>query len=291
MKFRSTIFSLIMVALVGCNEGKYPGFKEAGPGVWFKLHALGEGTTTPMTGDSALMRMRIALPGEPPGSLYSSERYYLVDRARTFDAAMLTRMNAGDSVSIKVLAGAFPWRQWIGDDMSAPADTTTLNVEMSLLDIMDVLEQNAARRYVALASTDSAEQALLLAHKDSTEWTRWGTSLLFYRINDQGTDTLAINTGDLVTVRLEGRFMDGHVFDEGAAQAPMTFVLGDPDQVIKGVEVAVHLLHRGGKGEFIIPSVLAFGPEGSSSGIVPAWTSVRYTVEVVEVVGKGTPAQ
>lgn len=283
MKLRSALCTLGAIALVGCGEGKYPGFKEAAPGVWFKLHALGDGTTTPMTGDSALIRMRIALPGQPPGSLYSSERYYLVDRARVFDAAMLTRMNEGDSVSIKVVTSAFPWKQWIGGVVTAPADTTALSVEMSLLDIMDMLEQKAAKRYVASAGTDSTEQALLLAYTDSTAWTRWGTSLLFYKINDQGTDTAAIHTGDLVTIRLLGRFMDGHVFDEGAAQAPMTFVLGDPGQVIEGVEVAVHLLHRGAKGEFIIPSSMAFGRNGSSSGIVPAWTPVRYAVEVVEV--------
>lgn len=283
MKLCSALCTLCAIALVGCGEGKYPGFKEAAPGVWFKLHALGDGTTAPMTGDSALMRMRIALPGQPPGSLYSSERYYLVDRTRAFDAAMLTRMNEGDSVSINVLAGAFPWRQWIGSIVTAPADTTVLSVEMSLLDIVDMIEQKAAKRYVASVGSDSAEQAVLLAYTDSATWSRWGTSLLFYRMNDQGTDTAAIKTGDLVTIRLLGRFMDGHVFDEGAAQAPMTFILGDPDQVIEGVEVAVHLLHRGAKGEFIIPSSMAFGENGSSSGIVPGWTPVHYTVEVVEV--------
>lgn len=291
MKVRSGFWLVVVAALIGCGEGRYPGFKEAAPGVWFKLHALGDGTAVPMTGDSVLMRLRIALPGQPAGSLYSSEQYYLVDRARTFDAAMLTRMNEGDSVSVKVLASAFPWKEWIGGVMAPPPDTTTLDLEMGLLDIMDMLEQRSKRRYIATAGTDSAEHALLTAYSDSTAWTRWGTSLLFYRINEQGTDTTTIRSGDLVTIRLRGRFLDGHLFDEGAATAPMTFVLGDPDQVIEGVEVAVHLLHRGAKGEFIIPSSMAFGPDGSTGGIVPAWTPVCYSVEVVEVVGKAGAAQ
>ncbi|QQR86398.1 MAG: FKBP-type peptidyl-prolyl cis-trans isomerase [Flavobacteriales bacterium] len=291
MRCRPVLVLSAIVALIGCGDGKYPGFKQAAPGIWFKLHALGDGTAAPITGDSALMRLRISLPGQPPGSLYSSERYFLVDRARGFDGAMLTRMNEGDSVSVKVLAGAFPWKQWIGSVVPAPTDSTTLEVEMSLLDIMDMFEQRSTGRYVAMAGTDSTEQALLLAYSDSTDWVRWGSSLLFYRLNDPGYDSATIKTGDLVTIRLLGRFLDGHVFDEGAVQAPMTFVLGDPDQVIKGVEVAVHLLHLGSSGEFIIPSSMAFGPEGSSSGIVPAWTPVRYTVEVTEVVPKGAPAQ
>lgn len=291
MKVRSGFWLVVVAALIGCGEGRYPGFKEAAPGVWFKLHALGDGTAVPMTGDSVLMRLRIALPGQPAGSLYSSEQYYLVDRARMFDAAMLTRMNEGDSVSVKVLTSAFPWKEWIGGVMAPPPDSTMLDLEMSLSDIMDMVEQRSKIRYIAAAGTDSAEHALLTAYADSTAWTRWGTSLLFYRINEQGTDTATIHSGDLVTIRLLGRFLDGHVFDEGAAQAPMTFILGDPDQVIEGVEVAVHLLHRGAKGEFIIPSSMAFGRDGSSSGIIPAWTPVHYTVEVVEVVGKAGAAQ
>lgn len=291
MKLRPGLLLVVILATIGCGDGKYPGFKEAASGIWFKLHTLGEGTVAPITGDSVLMRMRIALAGQPPGSLYSSERYFLVDRARTFDAAMLTRMNEGDSVSIKVVTSAFPWRQWIGGIVQPPADTAMLCVEIGLLDIMDMVEQKAARHYVASAGTDSIEQAILLPYMDSASWTRWGSSMLFYRTNGPGADTMSIRTGDLVTVRLRGRFMDGHVFDEGAAHTPITFVLGDPDQVIKGVEVAVHLLHRGSSGEFIIPSSMAFGPDGSSSGIVPAWTPVRYTVEVVDVEPTGSTAQ
>lgn len=291
MKFRPALVLAVGLAIIGCGDGKYPGFKEAASGIWFKLHRLGDGTAAPITGDSVLMRMRISRPGQPPGSLYSSERYYLVDRARTFDAAMLTRMNEGDSVSIKLVTGAFPWRQWIGGVVQAPADTAMLCVEIGLLDIMDMVEQKAASRYVASAGTDSIEQAVLSTFIDSASWTRWGSSMLFYRTNGPGADTTSIRSGDLVTVRMRGRFMDGHVFDEGAAHTPITFVLGDPDQVIKGVEVAVHLLHRGGSGEFIIPSTMAFGPDGSSSGIVPPWKPVRYTVEVVDVAPKASAAQ
>lgn len=274
---------VLATALVACDPGPYPGFKEARTGIWFKLHVLGDGTVAPMTGDSALMRIRIAMHGQTPGSLFSSERYFEVDRAREFDAAVLERMNEGDSVTVMVNAGRFPWAQWIGATVPAPADTAILHVELALLGIMDALEIAADRALAHRAGTDSTERIQLGRYADSTGWTRWGTSDLFYAITAPGSDTSTIRTGQLVTVKLSGSFLDGRVFDQGSSDQPMTFVLGDPGQVIKGVETAVHLLHVGGKGSFIIPSAMAFGAEGSSSGIVPPWKPVQYTVEVVSV--------
>ena len=281
---RIALALLSALALMACDRGPYPGFKEAKDGIWFRLHVLGEGTAAPMTGDSALMRMRIAVNGQPPGSLFSSERYFEVDRARAFDAAVLIRMNEGDSVSVMVSARQFPWTQWIGTMVAAPADSAMLRVELKLLGIMEELEiQETLRARLHRPGTDSTERLLLARYADSTRWARWGTSDLLYSIVDQGFDTATIRTGQLVTVKLTGSFLDGRVFDEGSAQQPMTFVLGDPEQVIKGVETAVHLLHAGGKGLFVIPSGMAFGSKGSSSGIVPPWTPVRYAVEVVSV--------
>ncbi|MEO8066597.1 MAG: FKBP-type peptidyl-prolyl cis-trans isomerase [Flavobacteriales bacterium] len=289
---RILLVAVLVLALVACDRGPYPGFKEAKSGIWFRLHVLGEGTMAPMTGDSVLMRMRIALNGNDAGSLFSSERNFEVDRARPFDAAVLERMNEGDSVTVMVSAGQFPWAQWIGTTVAPPADTAMLKVEIALLGIMDALEiEEAKRALLHRAGTDSTERLQLSHFADSSGWMRWGTSDMFCSITQVGSDTAIIRTGQLVTVKMQGTFLDGRVFDQGSAVQPITFVLGDPGQVIKGVETAVHLLHAGGAGTFIIPSSMAFGPNGSSSGIVPPWTPVRYTVEVVSV-GVGTgPAQ
>ncbi|MFT3885524.1 MAG: FKBP-type peptidyl-prolyl cis-trans isomerase [Flavobacteriales bacterium] len=48
------------------------------------------------------------------------------------------------------------------------------------------------------------------------------------------------------------------------------------------MEVALHVLRFGGRGRFIVPAELAFGPKGSSSGIVPPWTPLLYDVEVLD---------
>ena len=93
-----------------------------------------------------------------------------------------------------------------------------------------------------------------------------------------------VRSGDLVTIGYTASTLtDPHPIDDTYQTGqPLSFRLGDPGQVIKGIEVAVHLLPKGGKGRFIIPSALAFGPAGSSSGIVPPWTPLLYRVEVLD---------
>jgi FKBP-type peptidyl-prolyl cis-trans isomerase len=43
------------------------------------------------------------------------------------------------------------------------------------------------------------------------------------------------------------------------------------------------MMRREEKSLFIIPSGLAFGQGGSSTGIVPAFTSVIFEVEIIDV--------
>jgi FKBP-type peptidyl-prolyl cis-trans isomerase len=47
--------------------------------------------------------------------------------------------------------------------------------------------------------------------------------------------------------------------------------------------MAAHLLHKGDRATFAITYPLAFGERGSSTGLVPPFTPVVYSVEVVEV--------
>ncbi|PJB13827.1 MAG: peptidylprolyl isomerase, partial [Flavobacteriales bacterium CG_4_9_14_3_um_filter_32_8] len=58
---------------------------------------------------------------------------------------------------------------------------------------------------------------------------------------------------------------------------------GSPDQVIKGLEIAINGMKKGEKSKIIIPSQLAFGEEGSSTQIVPPFTTVIYELEIVNV--------
>jgi len=59
--------------------------------------------------------------------------------------------------------------------------------------------------------------------------------------------------------------------------------VGDTAQVITGLEIGIKKMREGGKAKIIIPSQLAFGENGSSTGIVPPYTSVIYEVTMLKV--------
>lgn len=98
--------------------------------------------------------------------------------------------------------------------------------------------------------------------------------------------------GDEVEVNYTGRLLDGKMFDssieadakEGNVYNPqrpygsIKFILGQ-GQVIKGWDEAIGLLSKGGKAKIVIPSNLAYGPNGG--GPIPPFAPLVFDVELV----------
>jgi len=101
--------------------------------------------------------------------------------------------------------------------------------------------------------------------------------------------------GDTVFVNYVGSTLDGKVFDSsieaeakkagleqpGRTYEPIKIVLGQ-GQVIKGWDEGLLLLNEGAKATFIIPSELAYGPQGSPPAIMP-FSTLRFDLELVKV--------
>ena len=88
--------------------------------------------------------------------------------------------------------------------------------------------------------------------------------------------------GDTVTVNYVGTFLDGRVFDPGAA--PITFRIG-ASQVIPGFEQGMVGMRVGGKRRLTIPSNLAYGSPGAGNTIPPN-TPLRFEVTLLAIAGK-----
>lgn len=89
--------------------------------------------------------------------------------------------------------------------------------------------------------------------------------------------------GNVAYIHYRGFFLDGTEFDNTYLREPLEYRIGEKDQVIKGFELAIPKLNKGAKVKLIIPSYLAFGKNGSSSGIVPPNTTLIYEVELVKI--------
>ncbi|MCO6500713.1 MAG: FKBP-type peptidyl-prolyl cis-trans isomerase [Vicingus serpentipes] len=102
-----------------------------------------------------------------------------------------------------------------------------------------------------------------------------------YVIPQQKGEGKPIVSGSETRIKYKATFTNYLQFDDLKQSFKLTY--GTPDQVIKGLEIALKGMRKGEKAKIIIPSQLAFGEEGSSTGIVPPYTTVIYDLEIINV--------
>ncbi len=99
---------------------------------------------------------------------------------------------------------------------------------------------------------------------------------IFYIIDTPGTGGSPTVNND-VTVRYKGYYLDGVVFDQTTGAQTAKFKLG---ALIEGWQIAIPLLQKGGKGLFLIPSGLAYGPNPPFG--VRANAPMAFEIELVD---------
>jgi FKBP-type peptidyl-prolyl cis-trans isomerase len=129
------------------------------------------------------------------------------------------------------------------------------------------------------------ERIILEQYLDQEELPLEPESNGMYRIVLREGSDIPVEQGDTITINYEGRFLNGRFFDSTVKRnQPFQFVYGTEWQVIQGLEDALAMMTEGEKSLFILPSEIAFGKEGSSTGIIPPYTSLIFEVEVLRVI-------
>jgi FKBP-type peptidyl-prolyl cis-trans isomerase len=90
------------------------------------------------------------------------------------------------------------------------------------------------------------------------------------------------DVGDTVTVAYTGTLGDGHQFDKAAK---FSFVLG-AKEVIKGWDVGVVGMQKGGERTLVVPSVMGYGKRGCKPDIPP--NATLHFVIVMKHIEKAT---
>lgn len=87
--------------------------------------------------------------------------------------------------------------------------------------------------------------------------------------------------GKKVKVHYTGTLLDGQKFDSSVDRGqPFEFVLGQ-GQVIQGWEEGIAMMKKGGKARLVIPSSIAYGPDGRMPTIPPSATLI-FDVELID---------
>lgn len=289
MKFKFFIVSILTILIFNaCNLlNKHPGFKRISGDIYYKLIKIGEQENKAQIGDyitidikyktlkdsvffSGIRKLKVT---EPPfkGSI---ENCFLV-LAKDDHAEFII---SADEFFMQTLEASLPRFIEPGSKMK---------VDISMVDIQ-TKKQFEKEKEAFLNWIDdfgNYEKTLLkqFIEEEKIDVPATKTGMYFITMV-KGDQSKKVELGDTITVHYEGKFLNGKFFDSTIKRKePFSFVYGHQWQVIKGLEEAIGEMHEGEKSIVILPSELAFGKSGSSTGIIPPMTSVIFEVELIEV--------
>lgn len=294
LKYNVLYILPVVIFLSGCwNESPYKGFTETDSGLYYKLQAIGDGKRKPAIGDYLQLRITYKTAGDSVFlDTYSRNETGMVIlpfNHSSFKGSFeegLVNMSEGDSVSFIVDADQL-FRCFFKAPLPLflqPGDMVKMDVKLNrILDARAYAEKMDEYRDM-VEDRDIEEQRKLRNFLDtcSVRYSPYGDGIYYLPVT-QGTGDMP-EKGDMVKISYTGSFLDGRVFESTYMRGqPMEFRLGEQGQVIRGIESAISLLNKGAKAKFIIPSHLAFGEAGSSTGIVPPYSTLIYEIELLNI--------
>lgn len=275
-----------LILLASCNVfKKHPGFSKTKTGIYYKLHVIGEDVAPPGATDFVTINVKYSTITDSV-FFFGTRTFQLTEPEfkGSIDECFLM-LSAGDSATFIIDANDF--------------FTKTLQSKLPRF----IKKGNELKVELRLDEIRTAEQY----QKDKEDFLKWiqdfgeyEKTVLSRFIQDEKIDVeplengmyfisvkagigKPVEPGDLVTVHYDGRFLNGKFFDSTTKRSqPFEFVYGSEMQVISGLETAIGRMREGEKAVIILPSELAWGEKGSSTGIIPPFTSVIYEVELLK---------
>jgi len=294
LKSNKLFLIVVLLGCIACNRNsKYKGYSQNANGLFYKLQMIGDGKRKPAIGD--FLQLVITYKTEADSVFLESQSYnetgmvILPFKHSSFMGSFeegLTTMNEGDSVSFIVSSDSLFLNFFKSPVPFFLAKDSVVKMEVKLHKILNK-EQYAAelvRFRQLIEDRDIEEQRKLRTYLDTnnTKYSILKNGMYYIPIR-QGKGTCACN-GDLLKINYKGCFLNGKQFESTYERGqPLEFTFGEQGQVIKGLETAISLMNEGEKAKFIIPSQLAYGGSGSSTGIIPPYTTVIYEIELVKL--------
>lgn len=289
MKFKGTLVLLICCLLGACSWNQE--YQPQPSGLLFKLLTLSE--SKKRIQKNHFVQFRISSPIEQDSII--SKRLFIQIPEKSKNGGIveaLSLLNEGESGKFKTnmvkiersLLKMTNFPHWRGDtlvsfEIAIDKIFSTNEFEESKKEFIHWLRQEEVK-----ATIFEKESAIIRKYKSEKNDTfqMSQTGLQFRKIKI--TDGTSVRFGTHVKINYKGKFIDGHVFDDlYAPEKALDFYIGQELQVIKGIEEALLLMNEGEEMEVILPSWLAFGKTGSSTGIVPPNTPVVYLIRLQEV--------
>lgn len=258
------------------------GFSQHNEGYYFKLIEIGENSTPPLEDCFYWLDLKFKTLNDSVfwDSQHEGANKVFI-RATTQAANYLTQyvqqLNAGDSAQLYIKPPIFFKQQFGSERIPYFCQTDCfVKVELKVKQVLTATEWLDLK--VAYSNTEAAsintylKQTAPLAFTDSLGVTWLNTSHL---------PKTQLRGGEVVTFSFRGQFLDGRFLD--ATPQTLTYKVGTPDQVLRGINYVIKYLKKDENAKIILPSQLAFGELGSSNGSVPPFTPLVYTLTLIDV--------
>lgn len=287
------LFLFVILFIYSCSfnkkQGPYKGYMVYDNGIYYKYADLGVKGVRVAPGKTLEVfinyaRMNDSVFWDSRGLWYPFTMlipYDSVLKSNTY-RKMLLKCNEGDSINLivkkdMILGGGLKLAYSISDSM--------VKVNIRIAAILDSAQLKAKLEKYALLGKDKeireqVELTRYLLYNNVPDSDKNGDIYLIPMLQGNGPE---ITAGCRVTISYTGYFLNHKTFDSIPVNDPLDFVIGDSGQVISGLERGIKKMREGEKAKIIIPSHSAFGEKGSSTGIVPPYTTIVYEVTMLKV--------
>lgn len=289
MRIRNKLIVItLLIGAIGCSNksSKFSGFSVTDSEIHYKLLSLGDGSIKPEL--TNYITVNVAYRTVKDSLFFQGLRKFQLNSKEikgNIDECFMM-LSLGDSAAFYFPADSFFTKTLETSLPKFISKGDMMRVDIKMLEIQTEkqyeLEKEAFLHWIN--DFGDYEKVILKQYMAGEKLSIAPTSSGLYCLPIKRTEGKSVATGDTITVHFEGRFFNNKIFDSTRKRnEPFQFVYGQKWQVVEGLEEAIGIMKEGEKSLFILPSKLAFGEQGSSTGIIPPFTSVVFEVELLEV--------
>ncbi len=279
--------SFTLILLLSCNySSEYEGYTKKKHGIHYKLLKFGETSKKPSYGDYIIADIKYSTIKD--SLFFEGRRRFQLTKPGykgSIDECFLM-LSEGDAASF-IIPATDLYKKTLNTSLPDFLNNQSkIKVYIEMISIQSEQEyENEKEAFLKWIKDFGAyEKVLLKQYFEKNKLDIEPTSDGIYYIPVKKGTGKKVELGDTLVLHYEGKFLNGIFFDSTKKRnQPFSFIYGQKWQVIEGLEKAIGLMHEGEKALFILPSELAFGKSGSSTGIIPPYTSLIFEVELLKV--------
>lgn len=286
------VCTLYILLCTSCGNSRFADFTETKNKLFYKIEDVGEGERRAKPGD--YVTAQIVMKTENDSVLFNTQKMGL-DGAVTFILPVpayekdyregYIYLSEGDSAAFITDAYTVFMKKNHSQVPRGLNLESIIRVETKVLKIQ-TQEEHAKEmlgEQAKLEQGEFEEKKILEKYISDCGISQSAVGNGMYYIRLADGKGVTPDSGRVALLNYRGYFLNGRCFDSSFESQPFEYIVGAEEQLIPGLTLGVRRMHEGEKAKFIIPSHLAFGSSGSSTGMVPPFTTVIYEVELLKV--------